>query len=304
MTETSKRGRKSDAQAIDVTFWGVRGSIPVPGPEVQGFGGNTMCLEIGLGGRRVIVDAGSGLRTLGARMVAEHATSVDLLLTHLHLDHLIGLTMFAPLFKPGFELRIHAPRLRAKQPAADALHALFGEPYLPYALGRVASHVTIETFDPGDVVDIAGLAVRTTLLNHPGGASGYRFDTNEAALAVITDNEHDGAKPTALGAFCRDAGLILYDAAWCETADYDGHRGWGHSTWQGALRLLEAAQARAVGCMHHAPEASDEVLAAREGKLKAAHAASFFAREGERVRVGANGPTRFPAGRARSIPEA
>jgi phosphoribosyl 1,2-cyclic phosphodiesterase len=268
---------------MSVTFWGVRGSAPVSGREYMVFGGSTMCLEIEAGERRVILDAGSGIRQLGLKLREQFVPNIDIVLTHFHLDHVMGLTTFSPLFQKDVSVTVHAPILQEDHPEA-ILNRLLGEPFFPVPMKNAGASFTIRGFCPGDVIPLAGHTIRTASLSHPGGACGYRIDANGRSIAVITDHEHGSVQPEpALVAFCSGVDMILYDAHWDEDLDYDAHRGWGHSTWQAGLRLMQAAGAVRLGCLHHAPEATDDVLLRREARLSRIHQASFLAREGRTV---------------------
>jgi phosphoribosyl 1,2-cyclic phosphodiesterase len=275
----------SGASALSVSFWGVRGSTPVSGARHEIFGGNTMCLEISAAERRVIVDAGSGIRQLGRKLQQDKASTVDILLTHYHIDHLIGLMTFAPLFEKGATVTIHAPILSDKHPDA-ILNGLLDAPFFPMAAKNAGASFAIHGFRPGDTIQLADLDIRTTCLSHPGGVCGYRIGQGAASIAVIMDHEHASDEPDAsLVRFCSGVNLLLYDAHWDEDIDYVAHRGWGHSTWQAGLRLMNAAGAHRLGALHHAPDATDDTLLHREGRLHRIHPASFFTRESNTVRL-------------------
>lgn len=263
--------------SLSVRFWGVRGSIPVSGREFCRFGGDTICFEVICGRRRFIVDAGSGLRRLGAAMAATGDLDATLLLSHLHLDHIIGLTAFEPLFRPQGRVEIRAPEIAAGALRAD-LDRLIGEPYFPLSLEQMPADIACAGFAPGETLACAGYRIQTIGLNHGVGVSGFRFDHAGKALAIVTDHEHQDDEPEpALIAFCKDADLLVYDGMWDETVDFDEHRGWGHSSWQAGLRLKMRCGARRMACVHHAPGHSDVELAAREARLKEIDPASIFA---------------------------
>ncbi len=268
---------------VSVTFWGVRGSVPVCSREYIVFGGSTMCLEVEANERRVILDAGSGIRQLGQILCKQKVANIDIVLTHFHLDHVMGLTTFSPLFQNGTSVVVHAPILQDQHPE-PILHRLLGEPFFPVPMRDAGASFTIQGFHPGDDIPLAGYHIRTANLSHPGGACGYRMDANGRSIAVITDHEHGSVGPDPeLVELCRGVDMILYDAHWDEGLDYEAHRGWGHSTWQAGMRLMEAAGAGRLGCLHHAPEATDDTLLSREARLIQVHHASFFARQGRTV---------------------
>jgi phosphoribosyl 1,2-cyclic phosphodiesterase len=272
--------------APTVTFWGVRGSIPVAGPGTAVYGGNTTCLEIeapsAAGSRRIVIDAGSGVRALGRSRGWKDAGRVDLLLSHLHHDHVIGLPFFDPLFVPGLELHIWCGNLGGED-ASAALGRMFAPPLFPLRLADSPATLVFHGFHAGEALDINGVAVRTALLNHPSGSTGYRFDGADGSLAVVTDIEHGEAAPCpVVTEFCRGVDTLVYDSM-LEEADYGRCRGWGHSTLGAALALGEAAGVRRLVGFHHAPDHDDAVMAAREARLAAAWPGGLMAREGLRL---------------------
>ncbi len=141
---------------------------------------------------------------------------------------------------------------------------------------------SIQTFRPGERLSIGGLPVETCALSHPGGACGYRIAHGGRAVVVAFDHEHgDAAIDDPLAALAGGADLVLYDAMWDEGDDYDRHRGWGHSTWQAGLRLVQRAEAGRLVCLHHAPWSDDALLLAREKALKAQAPQALFARQNQ-----------------------
>jgi len=265
--------------AFGIRFWGTRGSIPVSGRPYTRFGGDTTCFEIRIAGHRVIVDAGSGLRRLGRAMSAAGEADATLFLSHLHLDHVIGLTAFPPLWGMSGEIRMHMPSPAGADPGAQ-LSRLFGEPFFPVSFDEAPSRVTFTRFLPGGRLDFPKLDIATIALQPDDAAAGFRFRHAGRTLVILTDYEHEADDPDPeLIAFCRDADLLVYDAMWDESVDYEPHRGWGHSTWQAGLRLLSAAGAKRLACVHHPPSLSDRALEAREAKLRDRHADSFYARQ-------------------------
>lgn len=254
--------------------------MPARAAQRSLFGTHTPCFEISHGGRRLIVDAGTGLSDLGESLRDAGQESLDLLFTHCHWDHIIGLTGFGPIFAPNRRLTFHFGHL----PASDlkpVLETLFQPPFFPLPFSTLPSHIDFEHFTPGTELDFEAIKVRAASLNHPGGAVGYRFAAGGKTIAIITDHEHGDAHLDAgVTALCAGADLLIYDAMWDEAVDYAPHRGWGHSTWQAGLDLLHRARAGRLVCVHHDPHASDEDLAIREARLQALHPASLFAREG------------------------
>lgn len=285
MTPSQWRARKEGKRVVlSVTFWGVRGSAVTPGPTTLEYGGNTTCIEIMAGERRVIVDAGSGITALGTAMREEPPGRIDILLSHLHHDHIEGLFFFAPLFVPGVEITLHCGNLGGESPET-ALRQCYSPPLFPLGFDDVPARVDFHGFRAGETLDLGGLAVRTHPLRHPGGATAYRIDHEGAAVAVLTDGEHSGDEPDpALVAFAAGADLVIYDAMWAQE-DYAPHRGWGHSTPQMGAALVRAANAGRLACIHHAPHYDDERLARIEAEIAAVSPGAFLAREGMRLDI-------------------
>lgn len=264
---------------LKVQFWGTRGSYPVSDRRVARYGGNTACVEVRLGRRLVIIDAGTGLIDLGAMVAQEGVTSVDILLSHLHHDHILGLGFFEPLFKAGVRVTLYCGHLDG-QTAEEALGVFFRPPLFPIPIQEIAADLRHVGFRAGETLDLGdGLAVRTCPLNHPGGACGYRFDHGGSSLCYLSDMEHTADGPTPqLVSFVRDADLVIYDGMFTED-EYDRHRGWGHSTWNAGLRLCHEAGAQALALFHHHPRRTDAELDEIEREIAAVLPGSFCARE-------------------------
>lgn len=271
---------REGSSGLYVKFWGVRGSIPAPGGRFEEFGGNTPCVEVRCGDRLFVVDGGSGLCPLGLELAARNPSDIDIVLSHLHLDHVGALPFFKPALLPDCRIRIHCGNLRGES-AENALTRLFSPPLFPISLSQLPGKVEHHGFKAGDdLVFEDGARVRTIPLNHPGGATGYRFDFGGRAVCYISDIEHtDPWPPRDLAEFVREADLVIYDGMFSET-EYIRCQGWGHSTWQKGVDLAKAADVKHLAVFHLHPMHDDSHLEKVEAEIKAAMPSAFLAREG------------------------
>lgn len=268
--------------ALRARLWGVRGSVPVSGPGFRRYGGNTMCIELRCGPHAVLIDAGTGLVPAGLALRDEGLREVAIFLTHSHYDHLIGLPFFALLQTPGARVTLGSGHLHGRMTTAEMLDRFLRPPFFPVGPEVFAASLVTADFAPGTrLAPFPGVTVATAPLNHPGGSVGYRVEWGGRAVAVVTDTEHEPGQldPQALD-LARGADLLLYDATYDE-AEFAAVRGWGHSTWQQALRIAEAAGVARVGLMHHAEGRSDAALD-RIGRAAARRRpGTFCARDGQ-----------------------
>jgi phosphoribosyl 1,2-cyclic phosphodiesterase len=272
------------ATTLSLTFWGVRGTHCTPGAGSLVYGGHTPCVEIRAAGHVFVVDAGMGIVALGRKLAAEGVTTVNLMLSHFHTDHIAGVPFFRPLLDERATVRIHSAR-HAGKTGRMILKETFKPPVFPIPVddlhGRIFYH---------DIPDIGSMTfgdvrVSTCLLNHPSGATGYRFDLGGASIAYISDIEHEADGPASdLVAFVRDCSVLVYDATYTEE-EYDARRGWGHSTAEAGAALAIAAGCKRLFAFHHNPEHDDTRLAERERALRVLFPDSAFAREGATVEL-------------------
>lgn len=272
---------------ISVRFWGVRGSIPCPGPDTVRYGGNTSCVEVRCGEHRLVFDAGSGLRALGNALDLEHrSVDLDLFLSHAHVDHLLGLPFFLPALAEGSRLRLWAGSLAAVGGVERTVRKLMSEPLFPVGIEASQGDITFTDFQPGAVLRPRdGVTVRTAALNHPGGAVGYRVEYGGEAVAYITDTELiDGAVDPALLMLARDAALVVIDATYTGE-ELPQHVGWGHSSWQQTVRLAEEASAGRLCLFHHEPDHDDAQMDRIAQAAEKARPGTLVAREGETIEI-------------------
>ncbi len=270
------------APAFDVRFWGVRGTVPVPGPSTVRYGGNTSCIEVLCGETRLIFDLGTGVRALGKRLVAEQACSAHILLTHTHLDHISGFPFFKPAYAAANRFELWAGHLRPQgMDLKSTLEGLMRQPLFPVPLGLMHASATFHDIVAGDLLRLGpGVEVRTAALNHPGGATGYRVDFAGRSVAVVTDTEHRPNDPDrAVLGLIDGADLVVYDATYTD-AELPRYVGWGHSTWEEGVRLCRLAGAKRLVTFHHEPERDDDALDGIAEAMTAAMPNAVVAAEG------------------------
>lgn len=275
-----------------ITIWGARGSIPVSGPGFVRYGGDTTCLEIRAAGRAVLVDAGTGIRRAGERLLRDGVGRIALLLTHAHWDHLLGFPFFAPLYVPGVRIDVEAFE-RGQPPARAALGRVMHPPGFPVRLGEVAAQLRFRR-RRGSFA-LGALRVDAIPLSHPNGGLGFAFEEGGRRVVFLTDNElgfvHPGGRPVRdYVRFAAGAALLLHDAEYTP-AEGRSRRGWGHSSWREAVDLALASGARRLGLWHHNMARDDAALermvAACRRRIAAAGGGleCFAARQGQRLRV-------------------
>ena len=279
---------------IAVHFWGTRGSLPRPGAEYLRYGGNTTCLEVRIGSRVFILDAGSGLQAAGVSLQQRGATSVDLLFSHLHHDHVIGLPFFPPALEKAVLINTYCGNLDGAS-AEAALDRMFAPPLFPITLGMLPCQWQHHGFRAGDTLDFDGLSVRTCALKHPGGATAYRFDNAGRSLCYVSDLEHvPGAPDPDLVALCAGADLVVYDAMFTD-GEFQACRGWGHSTIGAGVALCRTAGAKTLVATHHHIRHVDDMLDKLDAELRSVMPGSSLAREGQTIALSPVEPARRPA---------
>jgi phosphoribosyl 1,2-cyclic phosphodiesterase len=248
------------------TIWGCRGTLASPGPETVRYGGQTSCIVLDLDdGSLLILDAGTGIRRYGMSLAGRDVRRVDLLITHLHTDHIEGLRFFPPFLDPMVEFRIWGPPAPLKG-LEQRLAPFFSPPFFPVHLRNIPSRPRFLEVPP-DPWTIGSALVSAQPIKHPGPAVGYRIEEAGRALAYLPDHEPALGQDLAtiedrwisgLG-LARDADLLVHDGQYTAT-EYEARVGWGHSRTADAVTFAARAGARRLVLFHHDPLHTDEQL--------------------------------------------
>lgn len=267
-----------------VTFWGVRGSIASPGSGTVRYGGNTPCVEMRVGNDRLIFDGGTGIRVLGQSLLSQMPLDAHMFFTHSHWDHIQGFPFFVPAFAKGNRFNIYGAIAPNGSTMEQRLNDQMLHPNFPVPLQIMGADLKFNDIAIGEMVQINDVRVENALLNHPGQAVGYRVNWRGYAAAYVTDTEHypDRLDENVL-ALARQADLLIYDATYTDEEYYSERSskvGWGHSTWQEAVKIAKAANVKTLVIFHHDPLHSDDFLDQIGEDVAAAFPNSLMAREG------------------------
>ncbi len=300
---------------MKVKFWGVRGSIPCPGPNTVKYGGNTACIELRLPDtdRIIIIDAGSGIRELGDFMMRNDLTKgpikTDIFLSHTHWDHIMGFPFFTPVFIPGTKIKVFGPVTYEEDSLDKIVGGQLTYRYFPVRQVDLAADIQYfplkeGTFDLGN-----GLSLTTKYLNHPILCLGYRFEWQDKVFCTAYDTERfqnlfctDPDDPSydpfmaeegelvareqnaALEKFYSGADLLVHDTQYTQAEYEDGKAGWGHSSFENAAAAANRAGVKSMAFFHHDPMRTDvqieEIAKAYERPNQYGDTEIFFAREG------------------------
>ncbi len=254
--------------SIKGTFWGVRGTLPVPGHGSLRYGGNTICVSLSFPhGPLFIFDAGSGIKLLSNDLIKNNCTHLDtyIFISHPHWDHINALPFFGPLYQPGHKIRI----LGARHSGIDMEHLISAQMdgiYFPITAREFAANVQYQSLQEG-CIDIEGVNISTMLLHHPGQCLGYRVEYDNKVFCYITDNElyphtdpnYDPSYFNKLAEFIKGADILVTDSTYTDD-EYATRRDWGHSPISEVARLADKAQVKTLCLFHHDPDQDDNAI--------------------------------------------
>lgn len=240
-----------------IRFWGTRGSIPTPGQRTVRYGGNTACVEVrDERGALLILDAGTGLRELGLSLNGDGPMSIDLLLSHLHWDHIQGIPFFRPAYDARSELRIYGPK--QARPLKDLLGLGMDDPFFPVDLDGLPIRLSMHDVRSGEERQVGPFSVRAATIFHPAPALAYRVESDGRVLVYATDTEDPfSGRPNPVVPLATGAHTLIHDAQYL---DADFKKTWGHSTVDTAIDVAVAARVKRLVLYHHDPDRTDEAL--------------------------------------------
>jgi phosphoribosyl 1,2-cyclic phosphodiesterase len=281
---------------MHITFWGVRGSIPTPGPNTVQVGGNTSCVEVRAGKAIVIFDGGTGLRMLGKKLLKEMPIVAHMFFSHVHWDHIQGFPFFEPAFVPGNLFHLYGGN-NVSRTLGETLSGQMDHPNFPVSLTVMAAKMTFRDLHEGEVVDVddgegGRAAITNARGNHPQGVYAFRLEHAGRVFVYATDTEHyDGRMDDALLRLARGADVLVYDAQYTPeeyagTAGTGGpKKGWGHSTYEEGAKIAKAAGARQLVLFHHDPVQNDDAVREKERRAKELFPNTIAAQEGLSIDV-------------------
>jgi phosphoribosyl 1,2-cyclic phosphodiesterase len=265
---------------MQTTFWGVRGSIPTPGPATTVFGGNTSCVEIRANRAILIFDGGTGLRLLGKKLLKEMPLVAHMFFSHVHWDHIQGFPFFEPAFVPGNVFHLYGGN-NVSRTLEETLAGQMDHPNFPVHLTAMGAQMKFRDLREGETVEIGDgggghVLVTTAAGNHPQGVFAFRIEHEGKAIVYATDTEHyAGHIDEKLVRLARGADVLVYDAQYTPeeyagTAGTGGgpKKGWGHSTFEEGAKIARAAGVGRMVLYHHDPTQTDEAVREKERRAR------------------------------------
>ena len=279
---------------IHVDFWGVRGSVPSPGPTTTRYGGNTSCVSITVDNKILILDAGTGIRNLGSAIIGRPELEIFVVVTHSHWDHIQGFPFFTPIYQPNRPVHMF-PTLHKKNVVLSSLIDQMDGAHFPITPDQVPSNFNFVTENPLEFLENNGFHMELVPMNHPGKAFGYKIKIDDKIICYFTDNEIDppyekSIELDVLTEHCRNVDILIHDAQYIE-ADMPLKHGWGHSLISQVTKLGESAEVKNLVYYHHDPERSDDDIdaeletASKTLKENGSSVHPYFAYEGLKLSI-------------------
>jgi phosphoribosyl 1,2-cyclic phosphodiesterase len=275
-----------------IKMWGVRGSIPTPGPDTVEFGGNTSCYEVRAGGAIIILDGGTGIRLLGQAILPEMPFEAWMFFSHVHWDHIQGFPFFTPAFVRGNVIHLHGG-LNVTRTLEETLAGQMDYPSFPVHLSEMGATMTFRDLHEGEVVHVGpnrDVVVSNARGNHPNGVYAYRIDHDGKSVCYITDSEHYAIVDPKLLKLAKGVDVLIFDAMYTpeEYAGTTGggpKTGWGHATHVAGCELAHAAGVKQLVLHHHDPNQTDAMVREKEARARELFPNTIAAREGVVIEI-------------------
>ncbi len=254
-----------------IRCWGARGSISVSGKDFIKYGGDTSCIEVTSGnGDLIIIDAGTGIRALGNRLIKEERRTINLLLTHAHWDHLSGFPFFKPIYNKDFKIKVFGPQT-TQDSVKSILSKAMTAPYFPIELEDINAEITFLGMG-NKGYSVGSVKITTIPLSHPNQGAGYRLEEEGKSFVFLTDNELTLHHPTGMDYkdyvnFAKGADLLFHDSEYSRE-EYEHTKGWGHSVYNDTVALALDAGVKCLGLFHHNQDRTDKEVENIERECK------------------------------------
>lgn len=267
-----------------IRFWGVRGTIPVPGAETIQVGGNTSCIDVRTSDQQlIIIDAGSGIRQLGKQLAREEDGRItgNILISHTHWDHIQGFPFFAPIMGRNNRFVLVGQKRVDKQ-LEEILAGQFIEPYLPFAYRTLPADLIVKEVGDGETIIIGETTtVRVAQLNHPGGCLGFRIENEDHVFTYCSDVSHpDGGFDQNVLKLAQGADLLVHDSHFYSMEERNRFSDWGHSCWLEAAQVAIEAGVKQLALFHFSPDLTDETVKHVLAQARKMFPDTILAREG------------------------
>lgn len=263
-------------QDWEISVWGVRGSTPVPSKKFMEYGGNTSCFSVKREDHVIIFDMGTGLTVLGRELIKQKIMRFDILLSHLHIDHLLGLFSFQPFFCPEAEIHLYG-----KTGLEENIRKLLCPPWYPLGVEDFSAEIYFHEIEIGKSFHLGKFLVSTIKGNHPNGSILYRLDGDGKSFVYALDCECDRETFLRLSKFVYGSDLMVWDSYFIEE---DFKKGWGHSTWKQGIEVGHEANIKQVLMAHYNSGYTDIFLHEQE-KIACEDKSCIFSKEGMELKI-------------------